>query len=90
MGPDITHWHGTYEIAKNFYTHLIPELEHLIEKGEASYDEGKQAAAKHLQATLDRILNTDNHKWYLGKMSAKQQEIRRQATESFKAQFKSK
>ncbi len=33
MGPDITHWHGTYEIARNFYTHLITELEHLIEIG---------------------------------------------------------
>jgi hypothetical protein len=21
MGPDYTHWHGTYEVAKTFYTH---------------------------------------------------------------------
>ena len=25
MGPDYTHWHGTYEIARNFYMELIPE-----------------------------------------------------------------
>ncbi len=43
MGLDITHWYGIYEIARNSYTHLIPELEHLIEKGMASYNEEKQA-----------------------------------------------
>ncbi len=32
MGPDYTHWHGTYEVAKHFYIKFIPELEHLIEK----------------------------------------------------------
>ncbi|SFV85744.1 Hydroxylamine oxidoreductase (Fragment) [hydrothermal vent metagenome] len=53
-----------------------------------SHDKKKQADAKHLRKTLDDILNTDNHKWFLGKMSAKQQEIRRQATKDSKAQYK--
>ena len=35
QGPDYTHWHGTYEIAKHFYTEFIPELQELVEKGEA-------------------------------------------------------
>ena len=26
MGPDYTHWHGTYEVAKHFYSKMIPEL----------------------------------------------------------------
>ena len=34
MGPDYTHWHGTYEIAKHFYVKYIPELEHLMDKGQ--------------------------------------------------------
>jgi len=32
MGPDYTHWHGTYEVAKHFYSHYIPELQELAEK----------------------------------------------------------
>ena len=27
MGPDYTHWHGTYEVAKHFYSEFIPALE---------------------------------------------------------------
>jgi len=26
MGPDYTHWHGTYELARNFYSEMVPEL----------------------------------------------------------------
>jgi hypothetical protein len=33
MGPDFTHWHGMYEVAKHFYSEFVPELEALIEKG---------------------------------------------------------
>lgn len=87
MGPDITHWHGTYEVAKHFYAKFIPELEYLVEKGMRSTSEKKQVSAALLQATIDEVLNSDNHKWYLGKMSAKQQEIRKKATADFKAQF---
>ena len=35
MGPDYTHWHGTYEIAKHWYMKYVPELEKLIDKGAA-------------------------------------------------------
>ncbi|MHC4514026.1 MAG: multiheme c-type cytochrome, partial [Planctomycetota bacterium] len=31
MAPDYTHWHGTYDMAKTFYTHYIPELRELAE-----------------------------------------------------------
>jgi len=87
MAPDITHWHGTYEIARNFYTHLLPELRHLIEKARSSGEFNKGQAADRLEKTIDEVLNTDNHKWFLGKMSAKQAEIRKKATADFKAQF---
>ena len=30
MGPDYTHWHGTYEVTERFYTEMVPEREHLI------------------------------------------------------------
>ena len=30
MGPDYEQWHGFYEVAKAFYTELIPEAEALL------------------------------------------------------------
>jgi hydroxylamine dehydrogenase len=66
MGPDYTHWHGTYEIAKHFYAKFIPELEELIEKGNHSKDEKKVAAAKFLQSELEDVLAMKDHMWFIG------------------------
>jgi hypothetical protein len=63
QGPDYTHWHGTYDLAKHFYTKMVPELDHLVEQG---MHNGQEAEAKALQAKLDEVLNSDDHKWYLG------------------------
>jgi hypothetical protein len=30
MGPDFVQWHGMYEVAKSFYTKLVPEAEKLL------------------------------------------------------------
>lgn len=76
MGPDITHWHGTYEIARNFYSELVPELEELIHRGETSTDPAKKEAAKRLQAKLDEVLNSPNHQWYLNKMDPSEKQYR--------------
>ncbi len=67
MGPDYSHWHGTYEVARNFYHELLPELEELIEKGLHSKSKTKQEAAKKLELAIKNLLNTSDHKWYLGK-----------------------
>ena len=32
MAPDYTHWHGTYDVAKTFYTHYVPDLRELVER----------------------------------------------------------
>jgi hypothetical protein len=87
MGPDYTHWHGTYEVAKHFYSEYIPELEELVEKGMHSDDAAKVEAAKALQAKLDEVLNHDDHRWYLGKMSKEEAEQRKKAAEEFKARY---
>lgn len=71
MGPDYTHWHGTYDLAKNFYSKLVPELEELIAAGSTSQDQGKQDAAKALRAKLEEILGTPDHRWYLNRMDPK-------------------
>jgi len=52
MGPDYTHWHGTYELARDFYSEYVPQLEELVEKGLASADAAMVEAANKLQAEL--------------------------------------
>ena len=90
MAPDYAHWHGTYDLAKHFYTKYVPELEKLILKGETSKDAKKKAAAKVLQAKLDEILNSSDHMWYLNKMTDEQKKIRKDALEAGKAYKESK
>jgi hypothetical protein len=84
MAPDYTHWHGTYDLAKHFYTKYVPELEKLIKEGEKA---GKKAEAKALKVALDKVLNSKNHMWYLNKMTEKQKAIRKAATEDFKKKY---
>jgi len=87
QGPDYTHWHGTYDLAKNWYTEFIPELEHLVEAGERSPDADKKAAAAKLKATLDEVLNSDNHRWYLGKMTDEERKARADRAKEFKSRY---
>lgn len=87
MGPDYTHWHGTYEIARNFYTEMVPELEELIEKGNHSSDPTKKAAAAALDAKLTEVLESSNHRWYLNKLDPEEAARRKKAAEEFKARY---
>ena len=88
MGPDYTHWHGTYEVAKHFYTEFIPELEELAAKNLSSQDSGKVEAARALKEKIDEVLNSDNHKWYLDKMDPEEARKRRKEQEEFQRRYK--
>ena len=88
MGPDYTHWHGTYELARNFYTEMVPELEELIHKGMASGNADKTAAAKALETKLQQVLNSEDHRWYIGKMDPAEAARRKEAAEKFKTRYK--
>ena len=87
MGPDYTHWHGTYEVAKHFYSEFIPELEELIEKGEESEDPAKQKAAEALQKLLDETLQHKDHRWFTNQMDPAEAEARKKAAEDFKQRY---
>ncbi len=87
MGPDITHWHGTYEVAKHFYSKLIPELEELIEKGRASEDPEKINAADVLEAKIEEVLSSNNHRWFNGDMDPEEKAKRQQRMEEFKQRY---
>jgi hydroxylamine dehydrogenase len=88
MGPDYTHWHGTYDVAKTFYTHYVPAIRELVEAANHSGNQERIAAAAALDAKLDEILNSDNHKWFLGKMDPDEVARRKQAAQEFKDRYK--
>ena len=90
MGPDYTHWHGTYELAKHFYVKYIPEIKQLIETGLNSGNAEKQKAANKLKAVLKTVLQSDDHKWFIGKMDPKEKAARQRAAEQFKSRYESK
>lgn len=87
MAPDYAHWHGTYEVAKKFYSEYIPELMELVERGEKSGDEKKMKAAEALKHKLNQVLASDDHKWYIGGMSAEERAQRQKAAEEFKKRY---
>ncbi|NOY36080.1 MAG: hydroxylamine oxidoreductase [Chlorobi bacterium] len=84
MGPDYTQWHGNFEVAERFYMELVPEIQELIHKTRA---EGKTDAAGKVQARLDEILNSDLHKWFIGKMSPEEIKRRKEAAEQFRKRY---
>jgi len=87
MAPDYTHWHGTYDLGKHFYSKYIPELEEVIERGLSSKSKADQKAARKLEKLLDDILNSDNHKWFLGKMDPAEKLLREKAAQEFENRY---
>jgi hydroxylamine dehydrogenase len=86
MGPDITHWEGTYDLGKNFYIEFVPELRELIEHGKHGGADDKKAAMA-LEKKLDEVLNSPSHMWFLGKEDPKKAAERKQRQEDFKKRY---
>lgn len=87
MGPDYTQWHGMYEVAHRFYMEFIPELKEIIHHGKESGEPELIAAAKDVEKQMNDILNSDMHKWFLGKTDAKAKEARDKARAEFKKRY---
>lgn len=84
-GPDYTHWHGTYEIAKHFYAKYIPELRELIEEFEHKPEAKTQVAA--LKKGLKELFEEKNHQWAVGKEDLEAKARRKKAADEFKARY---
>ncbi len=85
--PDYTHWHGTYEVARNWYSKFIPEIEKIISQNKGSQDPDKARAVIALEKALTDTLNDENHKWYIGKMSDSEKKARKEQAASFTARY---
>jgi len=89
QGPDYTHWHGLYEVAKAFYSEFIPEAQALVAKGLAAGGE-KAAAAGKVGTLIDATLAGDDHRWYLGRMTPEEKAERARQREEFNRRYVTK
>ncbi len=88
MGPDYTHWHGTYEVAKHFYSEDGAGARALDQQGQGigRRQEGR-CRRQALGKKLDEVLNSANHRWYLDKMDPEEREERRLRQEEFQKRY---
>ena len=86
MGPDYTQWHGMYEVANRFYMHFIPELKEIIQANKTAGGE-KARAAKEVEGRMSEILNSEMHRWFIGKMPESEKYFRKKAAEDFKKRY---
>lgn len=87
MGPDYTHWHGTYEVAKHFYSKYVPELQELVDHHKDSKEPAKKEAAAKLEQLLNATLNNADHQWYLNKMSPEEKAARDEQRADFQKRY---
>ena len=86
QGPDYTHWHGLYEVAREFYGEFLHEARDLVEKGKTAGG-AKSEAALGVQKLLDDTLKSDNHRWFVGALSAEEKAARAKQREEFKERY---
>ena len=67
MGPDYTHWHGSYEVAKHFYLKFLPKLESLADK---------HGDEQLRQLIAQEVFAKPEHAWYDGMDKAEAARIR--------------
>jgi hydroxylamine dehydrogenase len=59
MGPDYTHWHGMYEVAKHFYVEFLPAVVEVAATG------GHTMETKY-KARVAELLAQEEHIWLQG------------------------
>ncbi len=83
MGPDYTQWHGNYEVAHRFYMEFVPQLREVLRKAARSGKPARIAAGRKVEIELNRVLNSEEHRWFLGKISPAERAARKKASEEF-------
>ena len=60
MAPDHIQWHGLSEVAKRFYTELLPRASEIADQAATR---GRAAQARPVQAVIEEILARPEHQW---------------------------
>jgi len=84
QGPDYTHWHGTYDLAKHWMTKFIPEIKDIIHE----YKAKSPTEVAALEKLLVETQNSDNWKWSLNKEDPKVKAERDKRQKAFKDRYK--
>ena len=71
MGPDYTHWHGMYEVAKHFYTEFLPKV---VETAAAK----SPALKTKYEQKVQTLLAGDAHRWKKGMTAEEAEAIRKE------------
>jgi hypothetical protein len=87
MGPDYTQWHGNFEVAHRFYMEFVPQLRELLHRAAQSGDKARIEAGRKIEAELNQVLNSEMHRWFVGKMSPAERAARKKAAEEFKKRY---
>ncbi len=87
MGPDYTQWHGFYEVAERWYMEFIPQTRELCDEAIKHGSVSERQAAREVLAELDKILNREEHEWFIGKMSDEEKARRKAASAEFKKRY---
>jgi hypothetical protein len=88
QGPDYTHWHGTYDLAKHFYGKFVPELREVVEMGEQSGSAEAGKLAKDLASTLEDVLASPDHQWSIGRLDPEEKAHRDKRQKEFLERYK--
>jgi hypothetical protein len=86
QGPDYTHWHGLYEVAKVFYSEFIPQTREIVAAALAAGG-AKAETAKQVEDLIDATLASEDHRWFLGQMSAEERARRAKQREEFTKRY---
>ena len=76
MGPDFTHWHGMYEVAKHFYTEFLPAVV------ETAAQKSPELKAKY-EKKVQELLAQEEHVWLKGLKPEEAEAIRKAYKEKY-------
>jgi len=83
QAPDYTHWHGTYELARNWMSKFIPELRGIVRDYHDSAPEETAELASLIQATL----SSEEWKWSINREDPAVKKAREERQKKFRARY---
>jgi len=76
MGPDYTHWHGMYEVAKHYYEKFLPAI---VTAAESK----SPAMARKYRRKIDEHLSLEEHSWVKGLSPEEAENLRKMYQERY-------